>query len=821
MSDSVPATNDGVILLPSQLRLILGGVETAIKAPAEIIDGVKKWFQEIEAAKAPENVSSEAVGGRKPFAYSHWECLLASSAEDLSDIGSTIASLVISITALRQSSRQGIAIDAQMLSRIWQSVSQTLKNVQLQQNWVPSRSAQGFLSVPLCSITKNGMIDELIRFHVWLPDGKRGVTDLAVHSHQPFAQSWILAGEGIDHQYEVKRVTEVADATHEEFGLSWNTGDGSGPSKQYSAHQHSSVVAATGRLVHTKLVESTTHRRNDSYTIPSGEFHSSQVAPDALHATLFYFDASQGFIRDAPVLGPVRGKSHAQVRDSAGVTLQSLERYVSLVRTWEEMIEVGKEAARSAEWEQALQAFNSALGLYEGNSDFPASKRYKGLVLGEIGSTNRRFGRYDVAKDFLVKACLELENCPEQATFSGELGVVYRHSGQLEHAKKAFEAQYEASKSAELDFEACRAIGNLGMVNYQLSEQLKDSGLLMLAIHQQRERVERCENLKTRLEAETGLANSASSKLRQLEVWMTIGLTRLAICLDTQGNIAEAFRATEDAVKHAKRTGDPTVVAISRFFYGRAFDTKGDKVEGLRQFNTLDGCTCAIAFCKEPSEEHHAYLEYLVNAGADMNLVDDQGYKALDYAIFNGDETSCDLVVKGLRQQMSGSDDMEAVISQQVAEARLRKGYREFFQEKLRPVLIGGGEDCMERLRTVYAEELSADPAKEEMFDHFKVVPYVDLLRHGKFPRSSDGLARRFDSINTRDGQQFIIFVSYRWLNPMIGPGGGTADDDHNTQYKRLTKAMEDFLALRPKLEPKNLQIWMVRHLNSFATLTC
>ncbi|KAL7622095.1 hypothetical protein AAE478_007597 [Parahypoxylon ruwenzoriense] len=796
-------------LLPCQLHTILGGVATATKASADIIDQVKEWFQQVEARNGSEDLPVEETGGEKAFSFNSWKLLIANSSGNMSDIAATIASLTVALTALRQYSRQNIRIDIPTLSNIWQSVSQALKNTELQKTWTPSRSAQGFLSVPLCSIITNGMIDELIRFHVWLPDGKRGNHDLAIHSHQPFAQSWILAGEGTDHRYEVQPVPQDANATHAEYEVSWNTVDGKGPSKQYSAHQHSSVVASTGRLVHTRETESSVHRRNDSYSIPTGAFHSSQVAPDAHHATLFYFDSSRGFIKDAPLLGPVRGEPYTQVRDPAGETPQSLERHVFLARNWEDMIEVGREAARNAEWEQALREFNSALNWCDSNQDFPGVKRYKGLVFGELGSTNRRFGRYAVAVDFLKKACLELRNSPEQPTFDGELGVVYRHMGRLEDAKRAFESQYKTVKEAGLDFETCRAIGNLGMVNYQLSEQSQEPRLLEVAIEQLEERVQRCQAIKAELEAGNLQSASVSQKSRQIEVWTTVGLTRLAICLTAKNDTEEAFKTAQQALEHAKKTGDPTVVAISRFFYGRAFDNRGDRVEALRQFNIPDACTPAIAFCKEPSEEHHAYLKYLVDAGADMDLVDHHGYKALDYAVFNGDKISRNLVLEGLKRQFSGLADMNAMLAQRETEAELRKGYRELFQEKLRPVLLAGGKDCIKKLRITYAEALAADRVKEGMFDPFKVIPYLDFLRHGKLPRSSDGLARTFTSNNVEDGEQYVIFFSYRWLNPMASPEGGYPDDEKHTQYNRAKQAVEEFLESQTDIKPGNLRIWL------------
>ena len=124
--------------------------------------------------------------------------------------------------------------------------------------------------------------------------------------------------------------------------------------------------------------------------------------------------------------------------------------------------------------------------------------------------------------------------------------------------------------------------------------------------------------------------------------------------------------------------------------------------------NLPKACTPAIALCKEPSQEHRRYLQELVEAGVDMDLVDEQGYTALDHAVFNGDTVAEELVLKGLRHKFDG--DVEAKVLQRQMQAKLRKGYRELFQEKLRLVLLGGSDsDDLQNLRHVYADALAAE----------------------------------------------------------------------------------------------------------------
>ncbi|KFY89944.1 hypothetical protein V498_06244 [Pseudogymnoascus sp. VKM F-4517 (FW-2822)] len=791
---------------------VLQGVVDATKASTNILIEAEIWILRIAANKGVSSNCVSEASQRLDFSLNFWLSAVSNCQQCTGENNGlfTMLSLTIAVTSLQQLSRKGIKTSESELSVIWNTICDALTNLALQDSWSPSRSAQGFLSVPLCSIIKEGQIDELFRLHVWLPDYHRGNPDFAIHSHQPFVQSWILAGEGTDRQYQVDRVKHASEATHAEFGLSWS--DGKNLSKEYVTHQLSSVIVNSGKLVQSTEIKSNVHIRNSSYTIPAGVFHCTEVPCNVLHATLFYFDSRRGFIRDAPVLGPINGVPVTQIRDPGGQTPKSLAESVLLVQTWEKFIKEGNKHASAAAWEHSQRAFNSALSLIDGAADLLDLKRYRALTLGELGKTNRRFGRYEVAERFLQDACAGLLNTPEHATLSGELGVVYRHMNRLSEAKDSFKLQYDTAKSLNIETEMCRAIGNLGMVNYQLWETSHDDEILELAIQQLQERVIRCENIRAYLSTTCMDATSASQLPLQLEIWAAVALARLSLCFSARGDKEESFNTAAAGLQHAKRTGDPTVIAISHFFCGRASTLKGQMEEALRSFNACEGCTPAIAFCKEPSKEHHKYLEYMVAAGANMEIMDDDGYKALDYAVFNGDKTSADLVLTGLRRQHSERGNVVDKLLQWQEEAKRRKGYRELFQEKLRPTLLAGGQDCIAKLRVVYADALSADHERRDLFDWFKTIPYPSFAGFGRLPRSSDNIAEKFTP-DRQDGlgrkRKFVIFFSYRWLHPIEGPAAGMADDIHHTQYGRMKRSVEDLLIMRPDIVAEDLHVWM------------
>ncbi|KAK6955402.1 hypothetical protein Daesc_003039 [Daldinia eschscholtzii] len=702
------------------------------------------------------------------------------------------------------------AVSQADLDIIWELVRNALTNKLVsRQLFTASRSAQGFVSVALCSLIKDGNIDELFRLHVWLTDGYRGNPDVAIHSHQAFAQSWILAGEGTDHAYKVEHVDDLETATHAEYALAWS--DGKNLGTNYKTNQAFSTITNTKKLVRVAPAKTNVHRRGVSYTIPAAQYHSTEVVPDRFHATLFVFDSRRGFVQDAGVLGPKDGDSFTQLRDPAGITPETLAWTVDAVRSWEVFMEEGQKHINHAEWEHALREFSNALSLCDSGNDFPNKAYHTREVLYRIGRVNRCLGRYEIARDTLEKVITDMEVNVLRVDCVGELGVVYRHLNNLTDAMRMFEMQYHTARQLGLEAEACRAVGNLGMVNYQISQRDKDEKILDLAIVQLQERVQLARSLQQPLDAKGEPRDSGTMK--NGKNWEIIGLSRLSLCLSARNSLDEAVKTAQQALALVTGFGDPTVVALTRFFYGHALRLSGRLEEAMEQFNTCTGCTPAIALCKEPSEEHLGYLKGLVSAGVDLQIIDEQGYTALDYAVFSGNDEFKEAVVRGLQKGAATDYDVEAWL----AGARLRKSYRKLFQDVLRPILLArrrDADDCMPRLRSAYAGSLRADAEARHMFSEFSFVPYSAFRSLGRLPKHTDGLVKEFrdepepepDSeseskeLKTPD---FVIFFSYRWR------GASSPDDESNTQYKRMLAATEEFLKLHPAIDRARMGIWL------------
>ena len=803
-----------MISRPTLLRA-LEGVAVATKPYHEDLEAAVQWISLHQITRHESGDSHERDDAAATFSFYAWRTAIASDPFAAVEDRRQLVNLALSVAFLREKCRLAqsaavAAITPAELALVWGMICNAMTCPSLRRPLCSvSRSAQGFLAVPICSLVENGNIDELFRLHVWLPDGQRGNPDFAIHSHQPYAQSWILAGEGKNHSYDFEHAADSTSATHAEYALAWSDGENLG--KSYITNQAYSKVVNTGRLVRAIPTTSAVHARDMSYSIPAATFHRTDVSPDSFHATLFFFNSHRGFVEEARVLGPRDVESSIQLRDPAAMTAATLASIVDSVRSWEILMIEGQRHAQRAQWEHALRSFYSAASLCQSLKDIPQLTVYRQLVLGKLGITYRRFGRFEEARDFLEMVLAEDVPSPLQIELNGELGVVYRHTNDLVRAKRTFEIQYDTAQQLGDERIMCRAVGNLGIVNYQLSQLDRDDTLLTLATRQLMERVQSARHLKQTIHAQNTDSEEEPALAQTATTWETIGLSRLSLCYAACGDVEGSKRVALEALINTSTSKDPTVIAMSRFFYGRALLLDGRREEALYQFNPLNACTPAIALCKEPSEEHLGYLRGLVESGADMDLTDEEGYTALEYAVFNGDQSMEELVLDGLRQSLE--EDVEDKVLQRQSEARLRKGYRELFQEKLRPVLHRGiGRRNVQSLRHVYANALAADEEKRENFDWLKFLRYSDFLRCGKLPRSTDGLVQRFVSEPGRspqgDAADYVIFFSYRWINK--GPGASSPDDVNNTQYRRMIGAIEEFLGIHPSIDRQRLGIWMV-----------
>ena len=326
----------------SALLQVLQGVIVAIITPEEELTLVLLWISTCSPScpGGAHKLGAHTDDTSTALSLHSWRDAIELGFLEEAEDKRELVSLALGVTFLREKSRQGQAATAADLTLVWGRIHCALTCELPKISLCGTlRSAQGFMAVPLCSLVKDGCIDELFRMHVWLPDRQRGSADFAIHSHQPFAHSWILAGEGKDYSYKVDTAVDSSIATHAKYARGWS--DNQNLSTAYKTHQTSSVVVNTGKLVYATLTESALHTRDMNYSIPAAKFHQSEVLPDILRAILFFFDASPGFGNAACVLGPKDGESFTQPRDPAGITSTALASMADAVRPWEIFMRLG------------------------------------------------------------------------------------------------------------------------------------------------------------------------------------------------------------------------------------------------------------------------------------------------------------------------------------------------------------------------------------------------------------------------------------------------------------------------------------------------
>lgn len=462
-----------------------------------------------------------------------------------------------------------------------------------------------------------------------------------------------------------------------------------------------------------------------------------------------------------------------------------------------------------AEWEFTTRELEAAEALCD-TPGFPDVERHRQAVLGELGAVERRLGRFEAAETTLQRA-LRVRDADDlqRTSILGELGVVYRHENKVYESKAAFQEQFRLANKLALDTDAqfCRAIGNLGVANYQLAvlePANVDSDLLQQSIKQLEERVRSAQELQTKLDR----LDPSSGLVRMAKTWESIGFDRLTLCHACDGNTGEAVRCGERSRALTQNSPDPTVKGFSRFYYGYALLRDGQRTKAMEQWEFTapdDRCASATSLCKEPSQEYRTFLKVLVDEDVQLDPYDEQGYSALDYAVYSRDSATEALVIEGLRKIHTPDE-----VNELLREAALRKHYREIFQTYLRPALYQS--NSIQLLRRIYADLLVGDAEKRGLFDAFKFVRYIDFAKFGRLPRSDDTLMKEFSTrqqeSKTRDSDQYVILFSYRWLGKEDGHPG--PDNAHHTQYQRILSAMQAFLDKHEGINPERICLWLV-----------
>lgn len=352
------------------LRKVFDGVVRAQELDSETKEAIIDWIS------SQDNSATDSV----TLSLQQWRALASVKFEQMPDLR-TIGDLALGIAYLQECGRDHEHQSRESVADVaWSLICDTFENPLCHAKC--SHSPQGFLVVHLCSLMVGDRTDILFRLHVWLPQQDRADPRFRIHSHQPFAQSWILAGTGFDESYDVKSAEEVSDLAYAKYCVMQNFAyDG----KTQRRRRVSSTISNTGALVKVTPLATTAHTRNMTYIIPAGEFHASEIPKDQMHATLFFFDSQRGFLEDAAVLGPVHNEPFTNIRGQDSVSPTFLRRAIDDLRMWEDLMAQGHTYQRRMEKENALDKYKQAKDICTSSEVLSQGSVYMRLTSEAIG----------------------------------------------------------------------------------------------------------------------------------------------------------------------------------------------------------------------------------------------------------------------------------------------------------------------------------------------------------------------------------------------------------------------------------------------------
>lgn len=386
---------------------------------------------------------------------------------------------------------------------------------------------------------------------------------------------------------------------------------------------------------------------------------------------------------------------------------------------------------------------------------------------------------------------------------------------------------------------SCSVVGNIGLFDYLRFQRDHDKSLLHKSILHFEERVRRAKNLQAALQKHVGRRDQDDNTQAQLagqieyaHAWESIGYACLTPARISNGELEEALRCGEKSQKLTQKSKNSTIRGLSRFFYGYALlkNRKMDMAKERLGFSGLDPdmCTSAIALCREPLDNYPRYVEEITELGLDMERYDENGYSALDYTVFQDSFEMRQVVLRRLwKGNYEGAEKDELMRAETIQrledESVLKRHYREIFQEYLKPNLMKGGRDSIQKVRDSYADLLTKDETKKAKFDQLRVVSYADFIAHGRLPSFGDGITREYSSVQAAEGdrvvKECVVFFSYRWRIPRENRPDDSTKTEHGegTQYGRMCAALKSLLDIMSggnwhgsSLDSDNLYIWLV-----------
>src|SRR5437667_4730059 len=149
--------DDATSIVAASLLRVLEGVAVATKAPDEYVQPFAQWLRHygvVEGNNSRLGITATNTKSALDLAlpFGEWRAAITSNSETCNEGVRQLAQVTLAVALLREKARRGIDVDTTSLDTIWSLIHEAIISAQdTELQFTVSRSAQGFLAVPLCS----------------------------------------------------------------------------------------------------------------------------------------------------------------------------------------------------------------------------------------------------------------------------------------------------------------------------------------------------------------------------------------------------------------------------------------------------------------------------------------------------------------------------------------------------------------------------------------------------------------------------------------------------------------------------------------------
>ncbi len=262
----------------------------------DFLKGAKGVFPELCQSRFSDNATLVEFISNNKVDLS-LQKLLSSLESDLNKYDKSLLLRIFITANIISASESNTGIN---IKEIWKKIYESLMIVETD-DIIASVGSQGFLAIPLFRIEKESGDFYFLRLHIWSSDidsliNSENKNNLRIHTHQFFANSWILCGEVFNTRYIV--TPSSTETKYTLFDIKYNNSD-------KNKVKNNSIAINSNAFMNVEPREVETYSSGGKYNIEADHFHMSEVNTKLeITSTVFLFSHNGKKAEISRVLGP-------------------------------------------------------------------------------------------------------------------------------------------------------------------------------------------------------------------------------------------------------------------------------------------------------------------------------------------------------------------------------------------------------------------------------------------------------------------------------------------------------------------------------------